>query len=94
MTLSATERAERLKHRLAATPQHLLINGKRVEPASGETFETINPATGEVLARVARGNAADIDRAVERRAPRIRRSGLAAHERDTTAPICCCGSRT
>lgn len=64
MTLSATERAERLKHSLAATPQRLLIDGKRVESASGETFETINPATGEVLARVARADATDVDHAV------------------------------
>ncbi len=64
MTLSVIERAEQLKHTLAATPQHLLIDGKRVESASGETFETVNPATGEVLARVARGGTTDVDRAV------------------------------
>ncbi len=64
MTPSVTERAERLKQSLAATPQQLLVDGKRVESVSGETFETVNPATGEVLARVARGDAADVDRAV------------------------------
>ena len=58
------ERAQRLKGTLAATPQRLVIGGKRIESSSGETFETVNPATGEVLARVARGNAADIDLAV------------------------------
>ena len=58
------ERAQRLRATLAATPQRLVIDGKRVESSSGETFETVNPATGEVLARVARGNAADIDLAV------------------------------
>lgn len=42
----------------------LLIGGKWVDAASGKTFETCNPATGEVLARVAEGGAADIDRAV------------------------------
>jgi acyl-CoA reductase-like NAD-dependent aldehyde dehydrogenase len=41
------------------------IGGEWVESASGETFESINPATGEVLARVQSGNAQDIDRAVE-----------------------------
>src|SRR4051812_7390862 len=40
------------------------IDGKFVDAQSGKTFETINPATGQVLARVAEGDAADIDRAV------------------------------
>ena len=33
--------------------------------ASGKTFETINPATEEVIAQVAEGDAADVDLAVE-----------------------------
>ena len=46
--------------------QHkLLIDGEWVEAASGETFETINPATEEVLAEVAHGQAEDIDKAVK-----------------------------
>ncbi|MEU1185911.1 aldehyde dehydrogenase [Streptomyces sp. NPDC005820] len=40
------------------------IGGARVEPASGEYFESTNPATREVLYRAARGDATDIDRAV------------------------------
>jgi aldehyde dehydrogenase (NAD+) len=47
-----------------ATPKRLLIDGKWVEAASGRTFQTINPSTGEVLAHVAEGDQADIDRAV------------------------------
>ncbi len=43
----------------------LLINGKWVEAASGKTFATYNPATGEVLAQVAEGDREDIDRAVK-----------------------------
>jgi phenylacetaldehyde dehydrogenase len=43
----------------------MLINGKWVEAASGKTFATFNPATGEVLARVAEGDREDIDRAVK-----------------------------
>jgi phenylacetaldehyde dehydrogenase len=43
----------------------MLINGKWVESASGKTFPTYNPATGEVLARVAAGEHEDIDRAVK-----------------------------
>ena len=42
----------------------MLINGKWVEAASGKTFPTYNPATGDVLARVAEGDREDIDRAV------------------------------
>src|SRR5947207_12940985 len=41
----------------------MLIDGKWVEAASGKKFETINPATGQVLARVAEGDKEDIDRA-------------------------------
>jgi len=61
---SAVATAERLETQLAAGAQRHLIDGKWVESSSGETFETLNPATGEVLARAPRGNAVDIDRAV------------------------------
>lgn len=43
----------------------LLINGEWVAARSGETFETLNPATGEILARVALGDDTDVDRAVK-----------------------------
>src|ERR1700747_3365644 len=43
----------------------MLINGKWVEAASGKTFASYNPATGEVLANVAAGDKEDIDRAVK-----------------------------
>src|SRR5258708_34449772 len=42
----------------------MLIDGKWVDAASGKTFETHNPATGELLATVAEGDAEDINRAV------------------------------
>jgi phenylacetaldehyde dehydrogenase len=45
--------------------QKLLINGKWAEAASGKTFATYNPATGDVLANVAEGDREDIDRAVK-----------------------------
>lgn len=41
------------------------IGGKWVPAASGKTFETINPATEEVIAQVAEGDATDVDLAVE-----------------------------
>ena len=40
------------------------ISGKWVEPESGEFFDTLNPASGEKLAKVADGNEADVNRAV------------------------------
>lgn len=40
------------------------INGQFVDAASGKKFDSVNPATGEVLAHVAEGDAEDIDRAV------------------------------
>jgi len=48
-----------------ASPKKLLIDGKWVQAHSGKTFDSIDPATGEVLARVAEGDKADIDLAVK-----------------------------
>src|SRR5246500_6045800 len=42
----------------------MLIDGKWVDAASGKKFQTFNPATGELLATVAEGDAEDINRAV------------------------------
>src|ERR1700744_1439270 len=42
----------------------MLINGVWQNSQSGKTFETLNPATGEVIAKVAEGDKADIDKAV------------------------------
>lgn len=41
------------------------IGGEWVDAQSGETFDSINPATEEVLAPVARSGAADVDAAVK-----------------------------
>ncbi len=46
-------------------PRKMLINGKWINAASGKTFPTYNPATGEVLARVAEGDREDIEQAVK-----------------------------
>lgn len=53
-----------LKEFLARKAHPLLIDGQKSDAASGKTFSSYNPATGEVLAEVAAGDAADIDRAV------------------------------
>jgi phenylacetaldehyde dehydrogenase len=43
----------------------LLIDGQRVDGAEGATFDVFNPATGELLTRVAEARAEDVDRAVK-----------------------------
>ena len=49
---------------LESGPKPMLIDGTWVPAASGKTFPSINPATGEALAQVAEGDRVDIDRAV------------------------------
>jgi phenylacetaldehyde dehydrogenase len=46
-------------------PHRILIDGKWMNAASGKTFPTYNPATGEVLAQVAEGDREDVERAVK-----------------------------
>ncbi len=45
-------------------PTKAFIDGDHVDARSGETFDSLNPATGTVLAKVAACDAADVDRAV------------------------------
>jgi aldehyde dehydrogenase (NAD+) len=45
--------------------QKMFIGGRLVDSVSGKTFETLDPATGEVICRVAEGDKADIDLAVK-----------------------------
>ncbi|HEX6135927.1 MAG TPA: aldehyde dehydrogenase family protein, partial [Longimicrobiales bacterium] len=47
-----------------AAQDRLYIGGEWTEAVEGGRFETLHPATGEPLAEVAEGGAADIDRAV------------------------------
>ena len=72
----------------------ILINNKWVDSVSGKTFETINPATGEVIASVAEADAADVDLAVKaaRKAFTPRRPGAAC--RQPNAASCSTGSPT
>jgi len=48
-----------------AVERPLLIGDRWQPAASGKTFETLDPSTGEVIARVAHGDAGDVDRAVK-----------------------------
>src|SRR5687768_15260977 len=43
----------------------LYIGGRREKPVAGQYFASDNPYTGEVWARVARGSAEDVERAVQ-----------------------------
>jgi phenylacetaldehyde dehydrogenase len=57
-----------LNHRVSvflSEPRKMLIAGRWVEAASGKSFDTYNPATGEVLTTVPEGDREDIDRAVK-----------------------------
>jgi acyl-CoA reductase-like NAD-dependent aldehyde dehydrogenase len=58
-SISWHERARMLEFRTQA-----FIDGRYLDAASGATFDSINPATGKLLARVAAGDEEDIDRAV------------------------------
>ncbi|MEM6329851.1 MAG: aldehyde dehydrogenase family protein [Planctomycetota bacterium] len=51
--------------RPAVKDTQCFIDGQWRDAASGKTFETVNPATEEVIAQVAEGDAADIDLAVQ-----------------------------
>ena len=52
------------KPRVAVRQTKMLIGGKWLNSASGKTFDTLNPATGEVITQVAEGDKADINKAV------------------------------
>jgi acyl-CoA reductase-like NAD-dependent aldehyde dehydrogenase len=49
----------------AGRSQKLLIGGEWQEAASGETFETFDPATGQAITTIALGGAEDVDAAVK-----------------------------
>ena len=49
---------------LARVPSGMHIDGRWVEAVDGEQFDTVDPATGRVIARVPRARSADVDRAV------------------------------
>lgn len=55
--------------------QQLYISGQYVAASSGETFDSINPATGEVLAKVQCASQADVGKARWPAPPRGKRCG-------------------
>jgi len=68
MTATSTDRtSSRYWHERAAGAKpetRLFIGGKFVDASSGARFQTLNPATRQVLAEVAQGTAKDVDLAV------------------------------
>lgn len=53
------------RKKISAAEQHNYIDGRFVPSVSGQTFDAINPATGETICKVAAGDKADIDNAVK-----------------------------
>ena len=43
----------------------MIINGKKVDSVSGETFDVLAPATGEVIESVPKATAEDIEKAID-----------------------------
>jgi acyl-CoA reductase-like NAD-dependent aldehyde dehydrogenase len=72
-----------IRARLGRDVQPMLIDGRLVPAADGDSFDTIDPTTEQVVASVARGGSADVDHAVAaaRRALDGPWSRLTPHER-------------
>jgi 4-guanidinobutyraldehyde dehydrogenase / NAD-dependent aldehyde dehydrogenase len=73
-TVSWHARARELEFRTQA-----FIDGRYVDAASGATFDSLNPATGKLLARVAAGDQEDVNRAVTSARAAFRK-GVWAHQ--------------
>src|SRR5437763_3126997 len=65
MATATVEKKGRTVNAPKVKDQQLFIGGKWLDSASGKTFPTINPATGETICQVAEGDKADVDRAVK-----------------------------
>ena len=66
--------------------ENLLIDGKLVPAASGKVFETLNPATEEVLGTAADAAAEDLDAAIGA-ARRAFDSGALVHRSRPAGPV-------
>lgn len=65
MATATTKKPASVKPPKVKQQQPMLIGGKWVDSASGKTFATANPATGETICQVAEGDKADVDLAVK-----------------------------
>ena len=62
--MNAPEKNLATAERFVKAEHKLLINGRWIASRSGKTFDVFNPATGEVISKVAEGDKADVDQAV------------------------------
>ncbi len=65
--MTTTEQLENLHRKtrdFISSPRKMLVNGQWTTSASGKSFDTLDPSTGEVIIPVAEGDKEDIDRAV------------------------------
>ena len=62
--MSTTENYEKIAGNLKIETRPF-INGKYVDPIDGQSFEKINPATGEIIANVSKCNDKDVQKAVD-----------------------------
>jgi phenylacetaldehyde dehydrogenase len=65
MTITSDYAVDEHVTRFTAERKKLLIDGDWVEAKSEQTFQTFDPATGNLLAECARGDEVDVDRAVK-----------------------------
>src|SRR4029079_890595 len=65
MTVASAPSKQAKKLPVKIRQTKMLIDGKWVDSTSGRTFESINPASGEVIANVAEGEKPDVDKAVK-----------------------------
>jgi aldehyde dehydrogenase (NAD+) len=63
--MATTTATKRITPPKITSSRPLLIGGQWKQSVSGKTFETLNPATGEVICTVAEGDKDDIDLAVK-----------------------------
>lgn len=54
----------------------LFVNGEYRDSVSGESFDTIDPATNNKLASVAKANEADVNHAVDAKTAYLRKRNL------------------
>src|SRR5688500_2118062 len=72
---------------LGTQPKQMFIGGKWENAKSGRTFKTFDPGRGELLAEVAAGDDADVDRAVDAARTAFRKSGWATMPANDRAVI-------
>jgi phenylacetaldehyde dehydrogenase len=60
-----TDRIKALETGFFAKTHQLFINGQWADAETGQTIDVVNPATGDVFARVQAGGAGDVDKAVK-----------------------------